>query len=226
MKNPRLVPPAFNSRWYHLTVLRDALTEESEAAIGRFGPGQTLIDLGCGSIPYKEIYEPLVGRYIGVDLPENPSADLHLNRSGRAPLDDASVDIVLSSQVLEHVASPRAYLDEAHRLLKPGGLLFLSTHGYWMYHPDPTDFWRWTREGLRKEIERAGFRIEHIRGVMNLAASGLQLFQDGVSECIPNRLRPLFFFLINRAMAIVDKIGCAETRNRDACVFVIRASKI
>ena len=225
MTNPRLEPPVFHSRWYHLIALRDALVEESKAAMGKRGPGQTLVDLGCGSMPYREIFEPLVGHYVGVDLPENLGADLHLNQSGQVPLNDASVDIVLSSQVLEHVPSPQAYLEEANRLLNPGGLLFLSTHGYWMYHQDPTDFWRWTREGLRKEIEQAGFRIEHIRGVMNLAASGLQLFQDGVSARIPSRLRPLFFWLINRAMAIVDKIGGAEARNRDACVFVIRAIK-
>jgi hypothetical protein len=94
-----------------------------------------------------------------------------------------------------------------------------------MYHPDPTDFWRWTCEGLRKEIEQAGFRIERIRGVINLAASGLQLFQDGVSARIPSQLRPLFFWIINRAMAIVDKVGDAEARNHNACVFLIRAIK-
>lgn len=223
--NPRLNPGVFHSRWYHLTALRDVLIEESKEAMGKREPGQTLVDLGCGSMPYREIYEPLAGHYIGVDLPENLGADLHISQSGQVPLDDASVDIVLSSQVLEHVPAPQVYLEEAYRLLKPGGLLFLSTHGYWMYHPDPTDFWRWTREGLRKEIEQAGFRIEHIRGVMNLAAAGLQLFQDGVSKRIPSQLRPLFFWLINRAMAIVDKLGGAEARNRDACVFVIRAIK-
>jgi SAM-dependent methyltransferase len=223
--NPRLHPGAFHSRWYHLTTLRNALIEESKEAISKRGRGQTLVDLGCGSMPYKEIYEPLTAHYIGVDLPMNPSADLHISQSGQSPLADASVDIVLSSQVLEHVPFPQAYLKEANRMLKPGGLLFLSTHSYWMYHPDPTDFWRWTHEGLRKEIEQAGFRIEHIRGIMNLAASGLQLFQDGVSSRIPSPLRPLFFFLINRAMAIVDKLGGAEARNRDACVFVIRAIK-
>lgn len=193
--------------------------------MGKGRSSGTLVDFGCGSMPYREIYEPLVNHYIGVDLPGNTCADLHINQNGEVPLDNASVDIILSSQVLEHVPSPERYIKEAYRLLKPGGLLFLSTHSYWMYHPDPTDFWRWTREGLRKEIERAGFRIEHIRGVMNLAASGLQLFQDGLSTCLPSRLRPFFFWFINRVMAIVDNIGGSEGRDNDACVFVIRAIK-
>jgi SAM-dependent methyltransferase len=225
MKNPRLAPSMFNSRWYHIIALRDALIEESKETMGKRGLDQTIVDFGCGSMPYREIFEPLVGEYIGVDLPKNLGADLHLSQSGQVPLNGASVDIVLSSQVLEHVSSPQAYLKEANRLLKPGGLLFLSTHGYWMYHPDPEDFWRWTHEGLRKEIEQAGFRIQHIRGVMNLATSGLQLFQDGLSASIPSLLCPLFYWLINRIMVLVDKIGDPESRNRDACVFVIRAMK-
>jgi SAM-dependent methyltransferase len=223
MTNSRLRPPAFHSRWYHLSALRNVLAEEFKTAMGERGSSQTLVDLGCGSMPYREIFQHLVDRYIGVDLPGNLQADLHFGQDGRAPLEDAVVDIILSSQVLEHVPAPRAYLQEAHRLLKPGGLLFLSTHGYWMYHPDPTDFWRWTGEGLRMEIERAGFRIAHIRGVMNLSASGLQLFQDGFSAHLPRLLRPLFFWLNNRVMAIMDKLGSAESRNRDAGVFVVRA---
>lgn len=225
MNNDRLSPPAFHSRWYHLRALRYALMEESSESMAQNGAKKTLVDLGCGSMPYRELFEPLVKKYIGVDLPANRGADLHFDEYGKVPLDDASVDIVLSSQVLEHVPSPSAYLSEAHRLLERGGLLFLSTHGYWMYHPDPTDYWRWTRDGLRMEIERAGFRIEHIRGVMNLASSGLQLFQDGISGYLPVILRPPFFWLINRAMAVVDKMGGDEARNRDACVFVIRATK-
>ena len=224
-KNQRLHPAAFHKRWYHLTALRNVLIEEFREAMAKRNPRPTLVDLGCGSMPYREIFAPRVDRYIGVDLAANPGADLHFDQNGQAPLADASVDIVLSSQVLEHVPSPQEYLREAHRLLEPGGLLILSTHGYWMYHPDPTDFWRWTRDGLRKEIEQAGFRIEQIRGVMNLAASGLQLFQDGVSAHIPRPLRPLFIWLNNRVMAVVDKLGSAESRNRDACVFVIRAIK-
>jgi SAM-dependent methyltransferase len=123
------------------------------------------------------------------------------------------------------VPSPQDYLREAHRLLMPGGTLLLSTHGYWMYHPDPTDYWRWTRDGLVREIEAAGFTVQSVRGVMNLAATGLQLFQDGVSAGLPRALRPPFIYLVNRAMALVDRLGSDASRDRDTCVFVVRAMK-
>ena len=55
-----------------------------------------------------------------------------------------SFDAVLSTQVLEHVADPGALPAERFRVLRPGGRLLLSTHGIFVYHPDPDDYWRWT----------------------------------------------------------------------------------
>ncbi|MDH4094678.1 MAG: class I SAM-dependent methyltransferase [Betaproteobacteria bacterium] len=219
--SPRLDPPAFHSRWHHLRALRRALEREAAALEGK----GTLIDLGCGEMPYRPLFEPRVKRYIGADLPRNPKADVSLDESGGAAVADACADIVLSSQVLEHVPSPPTYLAEAHRVLKATGTLLLSTHGYWMYHPDPTDYWRWTREGLVRQIEAAGFEVQSVCGVMNLAASGLQLFQDGVAAALPAALRPAFHFAMNRAMWLVDRLGSDASRDRDAGVFIVRASK-
>ncbi len=217
----RLSPPRCHSRWHHLRSLRRAL-ERAAASLPRNG---ILLDLGCGDMPYRPVLEPNVSRYVGADLPRNALAEVHLDGAGRVALTDRSVDIVLSSQVLEHVPSPRDYLREAHRLLKPGGTLLLSTHGYWMVHPDPTDYWRWTRDGLVRQIEAAGFAVQSVKGVMNLAASGLQLFQDGVSGALPRFIRPPFFYLVNRAMALVDVLGSDASRDRDACVYIVRAQK-
>jgi SAM-dependent methyltransferase len=48
----------------------------------------------------------------------------------RLPFPDAVFDLVLSHAVIEHVADPPAYLSEARRMLKPGGVLFLETAPY------------------------------------------------------------------------------------------------
>jgi SAM-dependent methyltransferase len=219
--SPRLDPPAFHSRWHHLRALRRALEREAAALKGT----GTLLDLGCGEMPYRPLFAPRVERYVGADLPRNPLADVHLDEAGRVSLPDGSADIVLSSQVLEHLPSPHEYLREAHRLLRPAGTLLLSTHGYWMVHPDPADYWRWTRDGLVRQIEVADFTVQSVGGVMNLAASGLQLFQDGVAAALPNFLQPPLFYILNRAMALVDWLGSDASRDRDACVFIVRAIK-
>jgi len=79
--------------------------------------------------------------------------------TGRTVAPEDSFDIVISSQVLEHVESPADYLAEAHRLLRTGGTLLLSTHGTFQDHPCPGDYWRWTGMGLRKVLSEAGFEV-------------------------------------------------------------------
>ncbi len=85
---------------------------------------------------------------MGIDLPGNAEADFVLREDGTTSTPDQFAEIVLSTQVLEHVGDPVAYLREAFRMLKPGGLLMLSTHGLWLYHADPSDYWRLDWAGI------------------------------------------------------------------------------
>jgi SAM-dependent methyltransferase len=176
-------------------------------------------------MPYRPLFEPHVKEYLGVDFSGNALADRSLEHTGALPFDSESVDVVLSSQVLEHVSDPSAYLMEAYRVLGQEGRLILSTHGLWKYHPDPTDFWRWTCDGLRREIGRAGFEIVQFRGVMGPAATALQLWQDAVLHNVP---RP-FLTLFTRCMQLLIRradIRCLDkNRDRDACVYVLVAKK-
>ena len=224
MSNTRLNPPFYNDRYYHLTSLRDTLKTIIKRHITH-GKHDILIDFGCGSMPYKTLFTPFVKSYMGADIGDNNSADIHIDKDGRAPLCDNCAGIVLSTQVLEHVQSPKQYLYEAHRLLKPGGLLILSTHGFWMYHPDPHDFWRWTKQGLNKVIVDAGFNIIESKSVMNLASSGLQLFQDGSIRLVPRFIRGIYSAAMQLLICLADKISSHKSGCEDASVFVIIAQK-
>jgi SAM-dependent methyltransferase len=118
----------------------------------------TVIDYGCGPMPYRPLFGAQV-RYLGADLPENKQADIFLDEAGAIPLADESCDVVLSSQVLEHVLDVKRYLLECRRVMRSEGILLLSTHGSWIYHPHPTDVRRWTRWGLKFDIEQCGFTV-------------------------------------------------------------------
>ena len=187
-------------------------------------PDATLMDLGCGNMPWRALFGPHVDRYVGIDLPGNARAAIHLDAAGRADTPDAAADAVLSIQVLEHVDEPQRYLAEARRLLKPDGLLILTTHGYWKYHPDPLDLWRWTGDGLRRELDRAGFEIRELRGLMGLAASGLQLAQDGLWGKLPRALRPPLGWITQHSMMILDRMTSDQQRQRDAAVYLAVAT--
>ena len=63
-------------------------------------------------------------------------------------LADHSFDIVGSQfGVMLFPGMPRG-ISEMARVAKPGGRVLLSTHGAYVYHPNPVDRWRWTHDGL------------------------------------------------------------------------------
>jgi SAM-dependent methyltransferase len=194
----------------------------------------TLIDMGCGDMPYAPIIKPHVNRYIGADVEGNPRADYFFNLLTNRidDLPDNYSDLVWSVQVLEHVDDPQLYLRECLRLLKPGKKLILSTHGQWLYHPDPVDNWRWTSTGLVKEVENAGFKIIQTWGMMGLLSMSAQFFQDACLIHLPlvKYWKLPFCFIMQRIIALFEWFTnlSATTRNyvnKDASVFFVIAEK-
>ena len=222
--NERLYPSRFSDRFYPLSLLREAIRSVAEThLVGR--DELVLIDFGCGFMPYRPILEKYVGQYIGVDIPGNEVADFYADIESRTQLPDNFADVVLSTQVLEHVPQPITYLKECYRLLKPGGILILSTHGYWIYHPDPQDLWRWTADGLKRIIQDAGFEIVDFQGLMSLASTAIQLFQDALMPKVPKFLKSIFAFLMQRLAILMDKVASPLDKAKDACIFLLVARK-
>ncbi|MGH7162873.1 MAG: class I SAM-dependent methyltransferase [Planctomycetota bacterium] len=219
-RGERLRPGPFHPRRRHLRDLADRMREMAEA----LPAGATLLDFGCGSRPYRALFAPKFATYLAADLPGNPEADVQLDADGRVPLPDGAADCVLSSQVLEHVDDPRRYLGEARRLLRPGGRLVLSTHGIWPYHPDPSDHWRWTAEGLQREVKLAGFEVERVRSVLGLAATSVQLWQDATAGHLPKPVRSLYVFALQVLIGLLEPRKPREPR-RDASVYVLLARR-
>lgn len=183
-----------------------------------------VLDYGCADVPYRHFFPGSV-EYLAADIAGNPDANVLIGAEGTVPVPDRSVDLVLSTQVLEHVTDPAVYLAECHRVLRPGGQLLLSTHGFMVYHPDPVDLWRWTGAGLREAVERTGLRVIRFEGIMGLTATGLQFFQDGLYFRLSPRIRPAFAYVMQKAVAIADRHESAASRNANALVFALVAQK-
>jgi SAM-dependent methyltransferase len=121
-----------------------------------------VLDVGCGAQPYRSLVNP-EATYQGID---HADAQRHFGYSmpdttyyegERWPFSDASVDVVLSTETLEHVPDPPVYLAQAFRCLKPGGRLILTVPFAARWHFIPHDYWRFTPSGLRLLLSGAGF---------------------------------------------------------------------
>jgi SAM-dependent methyltransferase len=116
--------------------------------------GLRVLDVGCGDRPYETLLAG-AAEIVGFDVPGNPHADLH-GSIDAIPVDEASFDVVLCLQVLEHVPDPAAAVRELRRVVKLGGRVLLSTHGVYPFHPNPDDLWRWTHDGLERLFRANG----------------------------------------------------------------------
>ncbi|MGD0812827.1 MAG: class I SAM-dependent methyltransferase [Verrucomicrobiota bacterium] len=159
----------------------------------------TVLDYGCGGSPYRSLFK--AARYLRADYVKSPDLDCMIGLDARLDVSDDACDMVLSTQVLEHVFSPQDYLKEAWRVLKPGGKLILTTHGIWEDHGCPYDFRRWTQDGLRRELEEAGFQIQRVVKLTTGPRAVLFLFSQFIGQVHDSRRRlsGLAFRLLRRS---------------------------
>ena len=123
-----------------------------------------ILDSGCGTMPYKNLIlsnNDKVTDYIGLDIEsglnyEDVIADFLWDGS-IMPFEDASFDVVISTEVLEHVPDPDSYLLEVKRVLKPGGVFFFTVPFLMSLHEVPNDYYRYTPFALEMIFKRVGF---------------------------------------------------------------------
>jgi SAM-dependent methyltransferase len=130
-----------------------------------------VIDVGCGAQPYRALL-PDDAQYVGLDTVdardhfdyEEPSTVYFAGDTW--PVESGSADLVLATEVLEHVPRPAQFLAEARRCLKAQGNLILTVPFAARWHYIPHDYWRFTPSGLRLLFEEAGFGdiVIHARG--------------------------------------------------------------
>lgn len=129
------------------------LGEALVATRGRYvRRGSRILDVGAGVMPYFPLFADLASDYVGNDVAPRPGIE-SVSPIESLDLPSDSFDIVLCTQVLEHVRHPHRALEEMTRVLRPDGHLLLSTHGVYPHHPDPGDYWRWTQQGFEAMFE-------------------------------------------------------------------------
>jgi SAM-dependent methyltransferase len=182
-------------------LLQKAVQERAHYARG------WLLDLGCGEQPYRDMFTH-VDRYIGVDLPPNSQADVYGDAMA-LPVQGGVFHTVLCNQVLEHVTEPSKLMAEVARVLRPGGIVLLTTPQTWGLHLEPHDFYRYTEYGLRYLAEKSGLDVTEVIPTCGLSATMAQRIADTVVYTEPNRRPPWLELSLSLLMAPVLMTGYA-----------------
>ena len=137
------------------------LSAALEYAAARYAKGR-LVDIGCGTKPWLEIFAPHVDEHIGVDHADSLHGLAGVDIVAEAydlPFAGATVDTILLTEVLEHLERPAAALAECARILRPGGHLIATAPFSWPLHEEPRDFFRFSPHGLRHLSQAAGLEV-------------------------------------------------------------------
>jgi SAM-dependent methyltransferase len=141
-----------------------ALRGRGERFVASFGPDARLLNVGAGATDYGP-------RVVNLEISAVPGADV-VGVAEALPFADASFDGVVLEAVLEHVPDGDRTLREIHRVLTPGGQLYVDVPFIEGYHGSPEDFRRFTVGGLTAELERHGYSVQ-ARGVSAGPASAV-----------------------------------------------------
>jgi SAM-dependent methyltransferase len=150
----------FHPSFWTLRRLRAAVAEGAALADGR------LLDAGCGTMPYRRLFEGRVRQYVGLEW--TPTSGYRGNRANVCgtltdiPIRTGAMDTVLCTEVLEHVPEPDRVLSELCRVLRDDGLLILTAPFVYPIHEE-RDFFRYTARGFEALLERQGFDPVTIR---------------------------------------------------------------
>lgn len=179
-----------------------------------------MLDVGCGAKPYRALV-PGATEYVGIDVFDGPEVDAVIVPGAPWPVDDASFDAALCTQVFEHVADLDFTVGELARALRPGGEAVVTVPFIFQEHNSPHDYRRLSVHGARQAVESRFEVVEVVRqggagstlGVMLLewGWASLPKSKPGLVAFVP--FVPLWLLfctavnLLGRAWDRVDRTG-------------------
>lgn len=160
---------------------------------------ERILDLGCGAKPYEGIF-PYAKSFIGFDVEKNERVDV-VGFNWDLPFQDNEFDALISTQVLEHTAKIPETIAEIRRVVKPGGLVYISVPLTFPEHGIPYDFYRFTRYGLMEVFK--DFEIIYITPHNGYIATMFRLLNAFLNYIPGARFFLWPVFLLNNTLALV-----------------------
>lgn len=99
------------------------------------------------------------GVWVRSDIEPGLDVDIVMDAHDLAPCADGTFDAYIAMSVYEHLRQPWVAAQQAARVLRPGGILFVMTHQTFPIHGYPSDYFRFTDVALASIFQDAGLTI-------------------------------------------------------------------
>lgn len=145
----------------HLQIIRESVRDHIRNAFSQFyKPGMKVLDIAPQDHAGAKEFFPEVET---LDLAPGADYQADICQNNSAIIPDETFDIIICTEVLEHVANPFDAVTELHRMLKKGGLLFVTTPFNFRIHGPLPDNWRFTIHGLGQLFKGWQLAIEEVQ---------------------------------------------------------------
>lgn len=147
-----------------------------------------VLDAGAGKAPFRELFDHVTYETADFGQVHKKSYSQldYVCDLTEIPVLDSTYDLVLCTQVMEHVPDPLAVLREFHRVLKPSGQAWLSAPFFYMEHEKPYDFHRFTQFAWKRMAAETGFTVKEINWLEGYY--GTLAYQARIgAQSLPNR---------------------------------------
>ena len=144
-------------------LIQKSITDALER-IGVPDPGSRVLDIGAGECPLREILVKKGYSYNSLDIAQNKAnlIDFVARIDGRLPsslLKSGGFDLLVLTEVLEHVPDWSLAFDNLAVLLKSGGKCIVTVPFFYMLHEEPYDFWRPTDHAITHFAASRGLEV-------------------------------------------------------------------
>ena len=169
----------------------------------RHAPAGRLLDVGCGAGTFLvqaqqagyDVYGQEVSPYFVQYCREEHKLPIYEGELNALALQEGSFDVTAAFDVIEHHPHPEQMLQQMHRLLKPGGLIVISTHDIgnfyarlygakWRYLNPVGHLTYFTRQTLREMLRQAGFQILQTGGIHTIDNGRLAVMRNKIVQFV------------------------------------------
>lgn len=166
-----------------------------------------VLDIGCGNKPFEKIFaEKNTCEFIGIDNNPNSKADFIQDITEPLPFKSYSFDLVILSEVLEHIPEPLKVINEIIRILKNDGILFMSTPLAFPIHGKPYDYFRYTEYFYKDHLKKIGLKCKYFYISNSIITTPILLIMQQINffPFFPRLIKDFILAIMNIIIFIIE----------------------